>query len=150
MKNKFKKITTLVDNADINKNVPEEIANIFSEHKKVSVLLKQAYLHEVKSPKLDYLSTRVLAKADKMKKPGLFERLFDILGFTVRRHRSLVWYSFTATMAIVIIATTVFNRRISAQPQSYESFVIYETEDGNSFVRYFDYQTVNNNEKNNN
>ena len=147
IKNRKKVITKFVD--DVNKEIilPDDLREQAIAQKKISSLLKNAYTHEFNNVKIDYLEQRVMAEVSQMKKPGICERIANSLGFVFCKRKSIVW-GLTATTIIAIIAlSTMFNKSVVAETPGYESFVIYETDSGDSFVQYFKYDVVEKNEK---
>ena len=142
-----KLITKFVDETDDKIDLPNNLRKRAEKQKEISSLLKNAYTHEFNNSKLDYLEQRLMAEVNQMEKPGLCERIADSFGFMFCKKKSLVW-GLTATAAIAIIAlSTVFNKSVVAETPDYESFVIYETDSGDSFVQYFKYNVVGENEK---
>jgi len=142
-----KLITKFVDDSDKVIHLPDELREQATAQKEISSLLKNAYSHEFNNSKLDYLEQRVMAEVNQMEKPGICERIANSLGFMFCKRKSLVW-GLTATAAIAIIAlSTMFNKSVVAETPDYESFVIYETDSGDSFVQYFKYNVVEENEK---
>ena len=142
-----KLITKFVDEFNDEINLPENLREHVEAQKEISSLLKNAYTREFNNSKMDYLGQRVMAEVKQMEKPGLCERIADRLGFVICRRKSLVW-GLTATAAVAIIAlSTMFNESAVAETPDYESFVIYETDSGDSFVQYFKYNVVSENEK---
>jgi len=140
-------ITKFVDGIDDEFPLPDELRDHAQKQKEISSLLKNAYTHEFNNSKLDYLEQRVMAEVNQMEKPGLCERLADRFGFIFCKRKSLVW-GLTATAAIaIIVLSTVFNKSVVAETPDYESFVIYETDNGDGFVQYFKYNVVEENEK---
>ncbi len=142
-----KLITKFVDDSDKVIHLPDELREQATAQKEISSLLKNAYSHEFNNSKLDYLEQRLIAEISQMEKPGICERIANRLGFMFCKRKSLVW-GLTATAAIAIIAlSTMFNKSVVAETPDYESFVIYETDSGDSFVQYFKYNVVEENEK---
>jgi len=142
-----KLITKFVDEFDDEINLPDNLCEHASAQKEISSLLKNAYTCEFNNSKMDYLEQRVMAEVNQMEKPGFFEKMANRLGFVISKRKSLVW-GLTATAAVAIIAlSTIFNESAVAETPDYESFVIYETDSGDSFVQYFKYEVVSENEK---
>jgi len=142
-----KLVTKFVDEIDDGINLPENLRERAAAQKKTSSVLKNAYKPDFNKSKMDYLEQRVMAKVHQMEKPGFCERIADRFGFVICRRKSLVW-GLTATAAVTIIAlATMFNESAVAETPDYESFVIYETESGEGFVKYFKYKEVSENEK---
>ena len=149
MKNTHHKklITKFVDEVNNKIDLPDNLCKHAAAQKEISSLLKNAYTREFNNSKMDYLAQRVMAEVNQMGKPGFFERMADRLGFVIFKRKSLVW-GLTATAAVAIIAlSTMFNESAVAKAPDYESFVIYETDSGDSFVQYFKYEVVPENEK---
>ncbi len=142
-----KLITKFADEFNEKINLPDDLREQAVAQKKVSLMLKNAYSHGINNIKMDYLSQRIIADVNKMEKPGLCARIADTFGFTFCRKNSIVW-GLTATAAVAIIAlSTMYNKPVIAQSPDNESFVIYETDSGESFVQYFKYNVVHENEK---
>ncbi len=142
-----KLITKFVDEFNNEIHLPENLRENVEAQKEISSLLKNAYSPEFNDSKMDYLGQRVMAEVNQMEKPGFCEKIADRFGFVICKRKSLVW-GLTATAAVAIIAlSTMFNESAVAETHDYESFVIYETDSGDSFVQYFKYNVVSENEK---
>jgi len=139
MNKKRKLIVKYVDTPEDNITLPENLLVKANEHKQISSMLKNAYKHEFTDSRVDFIDRRVMAQVSEMAAPGFCEKLADTFGFFFCKKKSVI-LGITATAAIAIIAfSTMFNKSAIAQTSEYESFVIYETDSGDGFVQYFNY-----------
>jgi len=112
-------------------------------HRHISELLADAFVCTIPDHKLSSLSSRVLARARSEYSSSFTERLLHAW-HNLFKHP--VWALSSAMGMLLIVsaslwlATTMRQR----QPVQMESFVIYQTDDGNGFVRYFKYYKVDN------
>ncbi len=142
-----KLVTKFVDEIDDKIILPDHLRKRVTAQKEISSLLKNAYKPDFNKSKIDCLEQRVMAEVNQMEKPGLCERITNRFGFVICGRKSLVW-GLTATAAVAIFALSVmFNKPAVAETYDYESFVIYETDNGGSLVQYFKYNVVSENEK---
>ena len=142
-----KLVTKFVDEIDDKIILPDNLRKHAAAQKEISSLLKNAYKPDFNKSKINCLEQRVMAKVNQMDKPGLWERIANQFGFVIFRRKSLVW-GLTATVAVAILAlSAMFNKSVIAETPDYESFVIYETDSGDSLVQYFKYNVVSENEK---
>ena len=142
-----KLVTKFVDEIDDKIILPDHLRKCATAQKEISSLLKNAYKPDLNKSKIDNLEQRVMAEVNQMEKPGVCERIANRFGFVICGRKSLVW-GLTATAAVTILAlSAMFNKSVVAETPDYESFVIYETDSGDSLVQYFKYNVVAENEK---
>ena len=142
MKNRKQKIIFGVDNQEIS---DKELSGTILAHKKISDNIKYAYQFSHSDIKMEFLAKRVIAEAKSTKEYYLFEKLKIFCSNIFSVHR-LAW---SAALSIIVIASFSFVllKNNSFEPQELESFVIFQTPEGDSIVQYFNYENVNNNEK---
>jgi len=142
MFNKNQKITLGVDNQEIS---DKELSGTILAHKEISDSIKSAYQFSHSDIKMEFLAKRVIAEAKSTKEYSLLEMLKIFCSNIFSVHR-LAW---SAALSIVVIGSFSFIllKNNSSDPQELESFVIFQTPDGDSIVQYFNYENVNNNEK---
>ena len=143
MKNRKQKITLGVDKSE---NVSDkELSGTIFAHKEISDSIKSAYQFSHSDIKMEFLAKRVIAEAKSTKEYSLFEKLKIFWSNTFSVHR-LAW---SAALSLVVIASFSFVllKNNNLESQELESFVIFQTPDGDSIVQYFNYENVNNHEK---
>jgi len=142
MLNKKQKITLAVDKKEIS---DKEFSGTIFAHKEISDTIKSAYQFSPSDIKMKYLAERVIADSKTRQKAPLFQRVKEFWLNTFSVHR-LAW---SAALSIILVASfgIVLLKKDKPEPQQLESFVIFQTQDGDSIVRYFNYKSVNNNEK---
>ena len=142
MKNRKQKITFGVDNQE---NSDKKLSGTILAHKKISDSIKSAYQFSHSDIKMEFLAKRVISEAKSTKKHSLLEKL-KIFWANIFSVHQLAW---SAALSIIVIASFSFVllKNNSFEPQELESFVIFQTAEGDSIVQYFNYENVNNNEK---
>lgn len=140
MKTRKKIITRFADNLGDDTALSEKLRAQAESHKKIASMLKSAYAHEISGAKMDFLEQRVMAHVAQMEKPTFCEKIADTFGFLICKKKSFVWGLIAATAIVIITFTSFSNRPAIAHTPDYESFVIYETENGDGFVKYFKYK----------
>jgi len=132
MFNKKQKITLGVDNQEIS---DKELSGTILAHKEISDSVKSAYQFSHSDIKMEFLAKRVIAEAKSTKKYSLLEKLKLVWSNTFNVHR-LAW---SAALSIVVIASFSFVllKNNSSESQELESFVIFQTPEGDSIVQYF-------------
>jgi len=142
MFNKKQKIILGVDNQEIS---DKELSGTILAHKEISDSIKSAYQFSHSDIKMEFLAKRVIAKAKSTKEYSLLEKLKMFWANTFSVHR----FAWSAALSIIVIASFSFVllKNNNPEPQELESFVIFQTPEGDSIVQYFNYENVNNHEK---
>ncbi len=142
MKNKKQKITLAVDKEEIS---DKEFSGTIFAHKEISDAIKSAYQFPYSDIKMKYLAERVIAESKSKPKVPALQKIKEFWLNTFSVHR-LAW---SAALSIIVVASFgfVLLKKSTPEPQYLESFVIFQTQEGDSIVRYFNYKSVKNNEK---
>ncbi|GEM_PF-2726904 len=143
MKNKKQKITLAVDKDE---KADNQLSDTILAHKKISETVKSAYQFSHSDIKMKYLAGRVIEEAKSGRKQPFFQTVKDIW-FRLFGVHSLAW---SAALSVVLIASFGFvlmKKYVKTEPKQLESFVIFQTQEGESVVRYFNYRSVSKNEK---
>jgi len=94
---------------------------------------------------MNFLAERVVAMAKSRTDYSLLEK-FKIVctnSFSLRR------FAWSTAFSIIVIASLsfIFLNNKNQKPQELASFVIFQTQEGDSVVRYFNYKHINKNDK---
>jgi hypothetical protein len=138
----IRRIVECVDGNDDSRALPADDARKVEAHQRISGLVRSACAVKPGDARLAFLAQRVIANAGTHPREDLLARLAR--GWRTFVSRPLLAYGSFASVLIVVIAVALTMSRLtgSAQAARMESFVIYQTDDGNAFVRYFDYREV--------
>ncbi len=148
MKSKKYIITNLVDNNDSlsDKQLSEDVSKTVIDHKKIVKSLQEAYSFLPSDSRLNFLSERVIAEANSEKDFSAIKRV-RFFCRNIFKGNVLAWSSVVSIIFIIAFAGSfAFLRQHKAEPQQLESFVIFQTQDGDGVIRYFNYKKVKNNE----
>jgi hypothetical protein len=138
------KIVRLTDqDQSDSRDLPPDISADVAAHRRVAALVRTACASEPSAPRLAFLGERVLANARERSARHSLAGLAE--AWRAFSRRPLLAYGSTLSVLVIAVAAALFTSRLSSSAEATQmgSFVIYQTDDGNAFVRYFDYQEAN-------
>jgi len=138
----IRRIVECVDGSLNGNSLPGDAARKVQAHQRVAHLVRDACSVAPGDNRLAFLGQRVIAEARRRPQETLLARIAEAWSAFVS-HPLLAYGSFASVLIVVIAAAFMMSRLTgTVEAARMQSFVIYQTDDGNAFVRYFDYREV--------